>query len=76
MNGLLALAIVAVIAFVVWWIGRGAGSRQAEIRLRQICMGDQDQVEQLIAAEMRRAPGITRAEAATCAVQRFERDNR
>jgi len=74
MEAFLALAVI--VAFAVWWHLRGAPSRQAEIRLRQICLGDTNQMEQLIAWELKRAPGITRAEAVNRAVQRFERDNR
>ncbi len=73
-----ALVILAVVALGVWlWLRRGAGaSRQSETRLRRICLGDDGQAERLISGEMARAPGISRAEAASRAVDRYRHDNR
>jgi hypothetical protein len=71
----LIAVLVMVIALVVW--SRGAsGAARAESRLMKICQGDQGQAERLLQAELNRAPGISRSEAAARAVQRFERDNR
>jgi len=74
----LTALILGVVALGVWlWFRRSGGaSRQAEIRLRRICFGDDSQVERLISGEMTRAPGISRAEAVSRAVQRYQRDNR
>lgn len=77
MDPFTALVVIAMAVGVLWWFGRrSAGSRQAERRLRQICFGDQHRVDELIAGELARTPGITRAEAAHRAVMRYERDNR
>ena len=73
------LVILGVVAFGVWlWLRRngGASSRDSETRLRRICLGDDRQGDRLIKGEMARAPGISRAEAASRAVQRYQRDNR
>jgi hypothetical protein len=62
----------------VWrslWRRTGASWR-AEEQLRRVCFGDDGQVERLISGERVRAPGISRAEAASRAVQRYRRDNR
>ncbi len=55
--------------------GGVGGARRAETRLRHICFGNAAQVERLIEAEQTRTPGISRAEAVTRAVLRYERDN-
>lgn len=70
--------LVGVVLGVWWWFRRGGGapSRHAETRLRRICLGDDGQAERLINGEMARAPGISRAEAASRAVERYRRDNR
>lgn len=75
----MAIVLLAGVALAVWWWlrrGGGASSRQADTRLRRICLGDDSQVDRLIKGEMARAPGISRAEAASRAVQRYQRDNR
>ena len=70
------LVLVATVGLVVWWAaGRSGGARRAETRLRHICFGNAAQVERLIEAEHTRTPGISRAEAVTRAVLRYERDN-
>jgi hypothetical protein len=71
------LVILVVVALGVWlWRRRGNGApRRGERQLRRICFGDNDQVERLIHAEVSRAPGISRAEAANRAVDRYRRDN-
>ena len=78
MDNLTALAILALVLLGTWlWVRPGsAGSRQAEKQLRRICLGDDGKVERLINAEMTRAPGISRGEAASRAVDRYQRDNR
>ena len=46
------------------------------MQLRRICLGDESQMERLINGELTRGPGISRAEAASRAVERYQRDNR
>jgi hypothetical protein len=76
-NRVVILVIGVVIAAVWFWSRyRHSPSRSAEARLRGICFGNEGQVERLIASEMSRAPGISRAEAALRAVDRYRRDNR
>jgi len=72
------VAVAAAIAYVAWrWVFQGgAGGRHAETRLRQICMGNEAQIERLIEAEIARTPGLSRGAAAARAVERYERDNR
>lgn len=48
----------------------------AEKELLKICRADRGQADSLIAYEMRRKPGISRAEAAKRAAQSYRRDNR
>jgi len=78
MDSVAGLAVLGVIAVAVWrWLRRGHGTaRQAESQLRRICLGNDGQVERLIQGEMTRSPGISRAEAASRAVERYLRDNR
>ncbi|MGE0811824.1 MAG: hypothetical protein AB7O28_09685 [Vicinamibacterales bacterium] len=71
-----AVLLVGAAAGAAWWWFGGGGAPGAEVRLQRICMGDAAQAQRLIDAELERAPGITRAEAATRAVSRYERDNR
>ena len=77
MDNPTTVAILGVIALGAWlWLRRrGSVSRHAETQLRRICFGDDSQVERLITAEMTRTPGISRAEAASRAVRRYQRDN-
>ena len=78
MDNFSAIAILGVIVGGAWlWLRRGRGvSRQAEAQLRRICLGNDGQVERLINGEVTRTPGISRAEAASRAVERYQRDNR
>ena len=78
MDSFTAVAILGVLVLgALLWRRRTSGaSRQEETRLRRICFGDDGQVERLIRSEMTRTPGISRAEAAGRAVQRYQRDNR
>jgi hypothetical protein len=77
MDNLTMIATLALLFLAVWlWPRlRGGRSRQAEKQLRRICLGDDRKVERLIDAEMIRAPGISRGEAANRAVDRYHRDN-
>ena len=78
MDNTTALGILGLVVLGAWlWLRlrRGASSH-AEVRLRRICLGNDGQVDRLINAEMTRAPGISRAEAASRAVGRYRRDNR
>ena len=78
MDNVSAVAIVGVIVVAAWWWRgrRWSMSRQAETQLRRVCLGNDGQVERLISGEMTRSPGISRAEAASRAVRRYQRDNR
>jgi hypothetical protein len=72
-----ALLLAAAIGVAIWlWWRQGGRASGAEAQLRGICLGNAGQVERLIAGEMTRAPGISRAEAARRAVERYRRDNR
>ena len=77
MDNSSAIAVLGVIVVAAWfWLRRRSGtSRQADTQLRRICLGDAEQVERLINGERTRSPGISRAEAASRAVQRYQRDN-
>jgi len=77
MDNATAIAVLSVVVLGAWlWVRRRSGaSRQAETQLRRICLGNNPQVERLINAEMIRTPGISRAEAASRAVLRYQRDN-
>jgi hypothetical protein len=71
------IVIVAAVVVAAWiWLGGRDASRRAEAQLRRICLGDEAQAERLISIERARAPGISRAEAASRAVERYRRDNR
>ena len=78
MDHVSAIAIAGVMVAAAWWWlrRRWSTSRQAETRLRRVCLGNDGQVERLINGEMTRSPGISRAEAASRAVRRYQRDNR
>jgi hypothetical protein len=72
-----AVAVLVIAGLVAGWLWlQREDARRAEKRLRSICLGNLAQVESLIHAEQSRAPGISRAEAASRAVQLYERDNR
>lgn len=78
MDNLTAIGILGLVVLGVWlWLRHTNGrSRHSERQLRRICLGDDRKVERLINAEMIRAPGIARGEAASRAVDRYQRDNR
>ena len=77
MDSVSAIAVLGFIALAAWlWLRRRSDApRQMETRLRRICIGDDGQVERLINGELARSPGISRAEAASRAIQRYQRDN-
>ena len=70
------IVLAAIVAGWFWFHYRYGASRRAEAELRKICLGNEAQAERLIASEVSRAPGISRAEAAMRAVERYRRDNR
>ena len=78
MDGLAAIAVPGLVLLGVWlWLRHKKGSsRHSESQLRRICLGDDRKVERLIEAEMIRVPGLSRNEAASRAVDRYQRDNR
>jgi hypothetical protein len=69
---LLALAIAAAVA----WRWTANGPSRAESQLVRLCRGNVEQAERLLNAELTRSPGISRSEAASRAIGRYERDNR
>jgi hypothetical protein len=70
------MAGVIAVAVVVLLLRGSGGAARPESRLLRICQGNEAQAERLLAAELARAPGISRSEAASRAVQRYQRDNR
>ena len=77
MDNAWPLIVLAGAAAALWlWHSRRVRRQAAEIELRRICLGDTRQVERLLASELARAPGLSRAEAAQRAVMRYRRDNR
>ena len=70
-----AVVVIAVIVAVMWRVG-GLGRVSAESRLVRVCRGNEEQARRLIEAELVRSPQITREEAASRALLRYERDNR
>ncbi len=78
MDDASAIAVLGLIVIAAWlWLSRGRGAAgKAEAQLRRICLGNAGQVERLINLELTRSPGISRAEAAGRAVERYQRDNR
>ena len=76
MDDATGIVIFVLVGLGLWlWLRRDP-TREAETQLRRICFGDNDQMERLIEAETTRTPGISRAEAASRAVDRYKRDNR
>lgn len=72
---LIAFSIVlwaVIFASVQAWIRR----RRAEAELLNLCNGDREMLERLIAFEQDRTPGQSREKAATAASCAIRRDNR
>jgi len=76
MSSSLFIIVVLAIAAIWYWFSTQGPSRDPESQLHRICHGNQMQAERLIEGEIARAPGISRAEAARRAVERYRRDNR
>jgi hypothetical protein len=77
LDDLLPLLLLAGVVGAIWlWIAHRGRKHAAEKELRRICLGDERQAERLLESEMTRAPGMSRAEAARRAVERYRRDNR
>jgi len=78
-KALLALTLILAAAWLLvarLRSSRARGSRRSgEARLLRVCHGDAEQAERLIRGETTRSPGISRAEAAARAVERYRRDN-
>jgi hypothetical protein len=73
----LPLIVLAGVVGAIWlWLAHRGRKHAAEDELRRICLGNEQQVERLIEAELTRAPNISRAEAARRAVGRYQRDNK
>ncbi len=83
-TGLLITVVFAVAiaaAFLAWKLSTGhdaqhGGKSRAESELLRMNLGDKNKVERLIQYEIRKAPGISRAEAARAAVESMRHDNR
>ena len=69
----IALLLGLACGFLFWFGNRGA-KVQVE-RLQAAFRGDRAQAERLLEYELKRAPGISREEAATRATQSLRRDN-
>ena len=76
MDTRVLIFVVLVVAAVWYWFSTRGPSRNPESQLHRICHGNQTQAERLIQGEIARAPGVSRAEAARRAVERYRRDNR
>ena len=76
MSSSVVIVVVLAVAAIWYWFSTRGPSRNPESQLYRICHGNQTQAERLIEGEIARAPGISRAEAARRAVERYRRDNR
>ena len=76
MTSSVAIIVLLAAAAIWYWFRTQGPSRDPESQLYRICHGNESQAERLIEGEIARAPGISRAEAARRAVERYRRDNR
>ena len=72
----LLAALIALTAIVYALIRNWIHRRRAESELLQLCRGDKNVLERLIALEQDRTPGQSRVEAAKAASYAIRRDNR
>lgn len=75
----IALGIIVVALVVYYFASRGDrrdGSMDEEEQLLQLCLGNREQAERLVALEMRKMPGIKRREAISRAIRSLRRDVR
>lgn len=70
------LWIVAIGILIVCVIRIGGRRSTVDTRLLSACLGDRDQVERLIAFELRLKPSLSRKEATSMALARIRRDSR
>lgn len=75
MTPLVVLVLVALAILVYYFYPRKRGGAQ-ETELLQLCHGDRDQMERLIALERRKNPAHSRGEAIAQAVYSLRRDKR
>jgi hypothetical protein len=74
MPRLIALALIAACGVTYFlWRRRSVG---AERELLQLCHGDKEQMNRLIALELRKAPSLSRCAAAKQAIHSLRRDRR
>jgi hypothetical protein len=77
LDGAWPLILLVGAGAALWfWRARRASKYASEQELRRICLGDTRQAERLLESESARVPGLSRAEAARRAVERYRRDNR
>jgi hypothetical protein len=70
------LWVIAIVILIVCVVRIGGQRSTIDTRLLSACLGDRDQVERLIALEMRRKPPLSRREATSMALARIQRDSR
>ena len=69
------IALIAI-GIAVYWVVQRHHGEGPERQLQRLCSGDEGQAARLMEYEMGRAPGISRKEAATRAIESWRRDNR
>ena len=70
------LWVIAIGILILCVIRIGGRRSTVDTRLLSACLGDRDQVERLIAFELRRKPSLSRREATSMALARIQRDSR